>query len=426
MFKLFLRQLKKHRAGLIPVAIVWILGGYVIFTNHHACLATLSRWTVTLPGPGEQRPAAAMQYVEAARELIADDEIRLDLMHKMCNRHELRQADERDLYRPHWLEKIRSWNLAEPGSPSRVVEPSEYWDEHRATVLDALRSAVNAQALAFEITPGDLGLPEGETILVPAEVARYARAVCRPQIAVLAWGDYVEFQEVRAFQKLQTGEPELAENYAYPAEQQILILSALQEDPNYLRALREYGAGEPPLPEVGGTCADGNFRLACGAPLEAVKVLNKQLYFAPARSRPLLHLRLGALHRVLERETSDPQHLGRALDHYAGATESAPTEEEGRLNLARIFLMLADRSRTASPDAGREHRLYYERAYEELKQISLIKKGQGLTDDEFRELARHILIGLDRFRDADCFADLAHPTPGTDGLTRPHCKDLRL
>ncbi len=420
MLKLLLRQIKKHRAGLIPVLLAWVIGGTLLFKYNDSCLAALSRLVVRLPEPGTQRPVEALKYLEDARGIIAEKEIRLDLMARLCGKTPIKWTDDRELYRPHWLEKIRSWNLATaPDASAVVIEPDEYWKENRPVVLEALSLVMNAQALAFEITAADRALPEGETILVPDELGRYARALCNDQIAVLAWGDYVEFQEIRAFRRMMTADPNLEETYRYPVEQEILILESLREDPLYLRALREYAAGDPPLPEGGGTCGDTNFRLPCAAPRETLKVWNKELYFAPAAARPALHLRLGRLHRVLAKEAGTDEHLLLALDQFTGATVSIPLEEEARLGLTRLFLMLADRAPVGAP-----RREFFERAYDEIKMLSLITRGRGLTDREFRELTRHTLIGLGRFQDADCFADLARNVNG--GLTRPHCQDFRL
>ena len=195
MLRLIFRQILKHRLPLLILTVVWVVGGTLIFQNSHRMLAWLSRATVDLPEPGKEDPVRAMSYLQSARDRVRD--VRLDLMARTCTEFLPLQytGDARD-YRPHWLDRLSEWQIqTEDGL--ETVEPDRYWSQHVDDVLLALRDALSALQFAYEIDARDLGTAGEPTIVVADEVASLAEAACRPQLAMLAYGDYAEFLETR-------------------------------------------------------------------------------------------------------------------------------------------------------------------------------------------------------------------------------------
>ncbi len=358
MLRLIIRQIFKQWKALLPVALVWLVVGYFLFSedhntykkiyitlfsvseqevplppDKHSLLVTLSRLFTDLPGPGQQDPEKAYSaYVKPALARLEEEReslvcslplvncrsrqkiIRLDLMERACHSIPLRHEVDEFQYPPHWLERVKDWNLESRGAGGNnlaLVEPSRYWKEKAPLVLASLQELVNALSYAYEIPPSVQEDPEkARLILLPELISRLSRAVCRKEMGILAWGDYAEFLEVRAFQKEEKLDPDLEEVSLYPAEREILLLESLKGDARYLQALREYAAGSI-------SCSGASFSLSCYSPAESLKVHNKLLYFAPPGSRAEIYHTLGRLHASLAlRSAPDKQksHLEEALN----------------------------------------------------------------------------------------------------------------
>lgn len=444
MLRLIIRQILKHKWPLLILVFIWIGAGYLLFENSHRLLATLVRLTVNLPDPGRQDPEAALGYVESARERTAN--IRLDLMARTCtNFLPLRYTGAIEDFRPHWLEKLESWQVSTESGPE-PVEPDQYWSANIDEVLLALRDAVGAMQFAYEITAEDLGQPGAETILVPDLVARLASAACRQEIGVLAFGDYAEFQEQRAWlaiagdqstRSLERDDPRPVLSDLGPGERERLILEKLNGVESYNTALRTYLGGPPPDPHDRSACnnasgarhrggpteAAQNFRLACVAPTEAISVYDRLLAVAPAQEGPALHRDAALVHLLAARRASGAEaeaHHTAAVQHFTIASGAYETEFEARTELARLYLARAIEMESRSQaDAATEA---YALAHDEVRQLALLSRRRDFNETEFRELARRTLMGLGRFRDADCFADMSSLRYGT----RDHCLNLQL
>jgi len=421
------RQIYKHWKGLLPVFIAWAVGGYYLFKYKHAVLAELSHWFISLPAPGEQDQHRAFEYVTKSRERLSrgnvglfcrildtegcqternrEGNIRLGMMREACRRYSGKYRGD-EIYRPHWLEKIRRWKLRPAASsggeddPEAIVHPVHYWKTNRGTVLASLRDLIDATSFAYEISPKVSG--EKKIIYLPEEIAEHAGALCMDEIGLLTWGDYVAFQEDRALRRLKKKSPDFERVYTYRDERDLVIWRSLKKDPRYIRALREYSAGSPPSDGDPGSCRRGDRpRLSCLAPTEALNVFNKLLYLAPKSEQPHLRLRLGLLY-VLRVNIGEKRFLTRALDNLHLTAHQAKTERDARMNLARIYLKNGD----------------YRRAYEQVKEMWR----RDYSDRETRNIIRLTLMKLGRFADADCFADMAELKHGR----RPHCRDLQL
>ena len=416
MLRLILRQLAKHRGPILALVVVWSILGYFIVSYRHVWFSAIARSLVDLPEPGTQDPVRAYSYVDAALERNRDEGIELDLMIQACEDF-LPYSYHGDVaaFRPHWLEKLEHWRLHEQPTDEEVgldyqaVEPDLYWQEHRESVLSGVRDLSNALDYAYEIEPGDLGETEGQNILVAALFERFARAVCQEEQGRLAWGDYVSFQEDRAWRTVRSRNPDIDPQTVQPATRRRLILEQLRGQDRYEDALRHYAAGSPPTQGDLSVCRDGVFRLVCVAPLETIEVYEKLLAVSVSEQVPRYHLDLGRTYLVQARYGEPEQKQARielARDHFLVAATSRQTEQDARLELIRLYLAERD----------------YASAYEELRQLQLFSRQPGFQLDEYRRLARTTLMGMGRHADADCFAEMSDLSYGP----RPHCENLQL
>ncbi|MBI3394949.1 MAG: hypothetical protein HY042_03860 [Spirochaetia bacterium] len=387
----------KNWQGLLPVLLVWIVGGWLVFSNRHAMLARISSIFVTRPEPGRDLPHKAKPYVEHALERTKDAGVRLDLMAKACRYKPFEL--ETDFLPAHWLEKVRDWKVSGPSDAVvSVVEPDAYWKDNRAGVLSSLRDLLDAEQFAFEL-PAE----EGKTMtVIPRLVGTYAAALCRPDIAVLSWGDYAAFQEARAHYELTKDDADFETAHDIVDEQELFVLERLRGNALYLEALAEYAGMS-----FRQKCRPELFQLGCSSPLEAVRMQNRRLYFAPAEELPPIYLTLGHLHAYAAEKTSDhEEHYKNALNRFAGALKSKNTEQEARFGMIDVYL----------------HLRKSEDALLQLRALAIILKDSGFTDAEFREKAHVVLEAAGRHRDADCFAPMADLPHGG----RAHCENLRL
>ncbi|MCR9144396.1 MAG: hypothetical protein NXI24_19310 [bacterium] len=442
MLRLILRQILKHKWPLLILSVVWIGAGVFLFQNSHNMLAWLVRLTVELPEPGRQDPMSALGYVNEARERVRP--IRLDLMERTCGSFlPLRYTGSVEDFRPHWLEKLDAWQIQTESGP-QTVEPDLYWRDNLGDVLTSLRDAVSAMQFAYEITGADQGDPTLETTVVPDLVARLGRAACRPELAMLAYGDYARFQEERAWLHITDGKPTPSRAGPAPAladlgptERERLILEKLSGVPEYIRALRMYLGGPPVDPADASACngrigtalpngrpaGNQDLRLACVAPVEALSIYDRLLKVSPGADGPALH-RDAALVRLMaaRRAGGDAaaEHRAAAIQHLTIASGSYTTEFDARVELTRLYLARATELEALSQDDAAAGS--YALAHDEIRQLALLSRRRDFREQDFRELARRTLMGLGRFRDADCYSDMSSNRYGTRG----HCLDLVL
>ncbi|MEQ9364901.1 MAG: hypothetical protein RIF32_11690 [Leptospirales bacterium] len=441
MLRLILRQILKHKWPLLILSCVWIGAGYFLYHNSHNMLALLVRLTVDLPEPGRQDPLSALGYVKDARERVRP--IRLDLMQRTCTGFlPLRYTGSVEDFRPHWLEKLDNWQIQTESGPE-PVEPDLYWRDNLEEVLASLRDAVNAMQYAYEITGTDQGDATLETTVVPDLVARLARAACRPELAMLAYGDYAHFQEERAWLRITGGKASaVARDRAGPApiladlgpgERERLILEQLAGVPEYIRALRLYLGGPPVDPGDASACngrigavgrmGNQDLRLGCVAPTEALSIYDRLLQVSPADDGPALHRDAGLVRLMAARRSGGKAaeaHREAAIQHLTIASGSYATEFDARVELARLYLAWATELEALgrSGEAARKYAL----GHDEVRQLALLSRRRDFRERDFRALARRTLMGLGRFRDADCFADMSSNRYGT----REHCLNLAL
>ncbi|MCB1138955.1 MAG: hypothetical protein KDK23_09380, partial [Leptospiraceae bacterium] len=228
-------------------------------------------------------------------------------------------------------------------------------------------------------------------------ITDYAEALCMPLLGRLAWGDYVQFQETRAYRELEADAPE-AYRYRLPAERDLLALASLRNSRNYQEALLQYLGGGAPSPFSPEGCQSRS--LVCLAPREAFQVYNRLIFAAPAERLPYLFLEQGQVLGWMGRKGDDlfDNPYERALDQMSGAASHRSLERVARTEMTQIYL-----------ETGR-----YEEARQQLRQLALITNMDAPETSDLRELARKTLGGLKLHREADCFAEQR-------GLPRPHC-----
>ena len=402
MFRLILRQMARYRWALLLLAVIWTVAGVWFYRNRYSMVSYISALTTDFPEPGTQESSHAyFQFVEPALQDIADAGVRLDLMKRACPVQSRRPFFSVELARNHWLEKMRHWNVAPAEEAPNIVDPAGYWQQNRQIVLDALQKLIQATYYAYEISGEDRGVPGKEMILLPSLIDEYSSALCMPLLGRLSWGDYIQFQERRAYRNLQQ-EAGDSEDYLLPAEKDLLTLGSLRNSRNYQEALAQYMGGGPPSPFSPEGCNNGS--LVCLAPREAFDIYNRLLFSAPEERLPHLFLEqgrvMGWLARKNDNSLGDP--YPRALDLISGAASSPALQREARTDMTQIYLIQRD----------------YENARAELRQLSLITNMEGADAADLRDLARKALTGLGQAREADCFAE-------SYGVRRPHCRELR-
>ena len=429
MIKLFLRQFVKHWYALIPILFLWILGGILIFNSKDETLIVLSRWFSSLPAPGRQKPMKALPLVLKAMERTGKEKpgilcglyetescrrkkgrvkIRLDLMRKACAFIPVKHYDTEDVYKPHWLKKRREWTIGGPLGgvrtggirPDELVEPREYWEQHMPDVLASLKDLIDASEYAYEITARNRGEARGKTWIIPDLLARYARALCLDDIALMIWGDYASFQENRAYNKLKNEDPDFAGEFIFPRDRELRVLAKLVHDNRYRLALEEYSRGTAPDAGVRVACFQGPARLACFSPDEARMAYNKLLYILPEPYQAGYRLKLGLLYMMLGRQ-GKKNYLNKALDHLSEAARDNAYVIRARMNMARVYI-LQDK---------------YRLAREEVRQLRLVQ-AQG---KEYRDIVRLTLMGMGEYKNADCFSDMAGSSYGV----KERCKNFR-
>lgn len=442
MLRIVFRQLLKHWKTMLPVNLVWIIGGYFIFSNNHTywkelldtinpghkeeytlpnkhtILKDLSQFLVHFPEPGTENPKKAyFSYVRPAlnrlkfthKKLLCylpsilyrcspsergEIPIRLDLMTKACAFIPSTSHMSDLKLQPHWLATLKEWSLS-PGEDSitgdtEMASPVEYWKENQGIVLESLQDMINALSYAYVIPP-EVHNESENAIVIPQAISRISAAVCKPELGVLAFGDFARHLEVHAFRiREEAQNPHKSELRTYPTEKEILGFTELGKNPYYKIALNRYLSGGVPDPLSPELCRGHNFILSCYSPSEALKTYRKLLYFSDESEKPNIFLNMGKLYLFRSLKNDDRKDLKMALRFLYGATRHPAVEKEGRILMIRIYLKEQD----------------YRKAYDQLSQLSLVYRDRGMGDGEFRELARLTLIGVGRFRDADCFSSL--------------------
>jgi tetratricopeptide (TPR) repeat protein len=393
MLKLILRQLQKYRIPLLFLIVLWVVSGYYIFESRFALLSFLYRITRSLPEPGTQNPVQAYAFIEDALSALEDGQIDLRRMATACPatlKHSYRPDEE--YFQTDWLQRyLQRREFTEDAD----LSSDRYWMQHRKTVATALHSLLEATLYAYEI-PEEV--TKKESLLVPELVEKLSEALCNPYPALRVWGDYVHFQEKRAYRLLLEAEKDLELLLPFPAEQELLVLGTLKNRGEYIMALRRYAGGPAPS-DPDEACTD--FRLVCIAPAEAARVIDKLIYTSPEDRRGMLYLNQARIYLRLNRKDDREK----ALNRFEGATADRSTEIPARLEMGALL--------------ARDGR--YDEAYRQLHILDVIMGPQRKHSREFRALARSVLIGTGRFVEADCFSDESER-----GGLRPACVNFRL
>lgn len=362
-FRLILRQVFKHGGALSLVLLAWILGGFLLFTARNDMLVFFSRLFSSTPDHFEQKPEEAARHYRASRDLLEQEKVRLDLMIKACRTG---IPVTRELYRPHWLEQAREWNLGTRDKPV-LTTPDSYFAEKQPIVLAALKSALSAMAFSYTI-PDE----KGQTLYLPARIAELSAAVCQGQLGIFAWGDYAQFQEDR----LRAGlEKDMAGLSA--AARETLLLERLSQLPEYELALYHYSGRNASRTD----CRD--LQLDCFTLEEAIRVFNRRLYLTRGE-RGMAFLNLAFLHGRRFQSRKEKEDLDLALEYYSAARKDPALAGDAATETA--FLLFTQRD--------------YRAALEELDSYP------GRPDERMTALRKRILSALGAHRSADCLHPL--------------------
>lgn len=390
MFRLIIRQIVKNYKVILPLVVLWIIGGYYIFQNRFALLSTISRITANIPAAGTQNSHRAYhEYYLPAGKMV--EGIRLDLMAKSC-RKPIRKPVIEGLYiKPHWLEQLKDWNLSD-SDPLRtdqavIVDGDIYWMQNQETVLEALEIAVKGISYAYEIEP-DVSRQE-KTIFMPAFIQNLSQAVCDDITGLLAYGDYAEFLEIRAYRSIIKENPEYESMHPHPAERSVLVLEKLKNSENYRNALI-HALGARPVHQKTLRSCSGN--LNCLSPPDAVRIHDRLLYVSAERQLPQLYLGMGML---LAGSLNEYEQARPYLEEASGHLE---TEFDARIELAEMYL------KTKNPDA----------AYSQMKQLYRSMTAVQEQSPVYRSMAKRVLEANGKFREADCFSDMAGRYPSSE------------
>lgn len=414
MLRLIWRQILKHKLPVALLVLFWLIAGSFIFARRDLFFATLSAWFVRLPPPGEQDEASAWDKLRRAEERIASEGIDLRIMTRSCEAYLPRRyfGDARE-YRPDWLERLQDWRIATDeggaGQESQLAQPDQYWQDHIEATLLSLRDAINASEYGAEISPAVHKQAQRGVVIVAESIDRLARASCRPEAALLAWGDYLSWQEARAWNQMVADMNESERSEFGPGEKDQRVLRALRGDARYVKALRAYLGGGAPDPYDADACrGPAGYTLSCAAPGEAVRAYNRLLAVAPAEEAAALHLNAARALLHWRRSNKAPERdlVQESLDHLNIAALDRENEQDARFMIARVEL----------------ERRGLEAAYEQLKALQLLSRRPGFQQNEFRSLAAETLRGLGRMQDADCFTEMSDALLGP----RTHCRDLQL
>ncbi len=386
MLGLILRQLLQHKLVFFLFFGVWTTSAYYLITNGDQIFARLHHFLTSQSFSKRQNYHKAYQYILSAELRLKKNNIHLKIIEKSCKNIPIFYKGNIKEFAPHWLAKIEHWQVApknqfeqEMAQKDKVNDFPEYWKEKHSFVLESLSDVINAMQFAYEIPLGIVSEKKG-LLLVPDVFERYARALCRPQMAMLAWGEYVTFQETRAAKKIQSNDIEK-------------ILAELSDNALYIKALLNY-IGNTSLKtqnQFVSFCSRKNNHLACIAPKESIITYQKLITIEKSgKTYRRYHINLARSYIIAGNR--NPRHKkkyqAKALTQLQLATRFYKGETEARLGRATIFLQQKK----------------YKRALKELRYLKILSlKSQSIMKD-FHHLSRRALIGVGRLKDADCFA----------------------
>ena len=400
MLDLILRQIRRHQGPLFLVLLVWLIGAYFIYQNQHRVFAYLSHLFSSPALPEKQDSAKAYPYIKRAQKRIKEEKIDLRIMEKSCRKIPIRYRGEPEQFAPDWLDRLKNWKLEtveeakEEGSYKKVAGLPDYWKEKHAFVLLSLRDLINAMQFAYEVKAVEPKTKKRKLIIVSRLLEPYAKALCKDHLALLAWGEYLAFQERRAGGKEPKGSR--------------LYIEALR---NYLGETGSAGLGESSSPRLysgpltTSFCQRKRLNLSCLAPKESISTYQKLLRLEKASRIPGLHFKIAQSYLILASRESTKGAVQRrrkqALVHLRFAAKSYDWEVEAHLGMARIHL---------------KQKKYRQALSENIRRLKNLSRRPGFPHEEFSNLARQTLIGVGRPKDADCFST----------LYRKHCPELNL
>jgi len=320
-FRLILRQILKHGGAFSLLLLTWIAGGSLLFSYRDDLLVFFSRLLSGTPDSFSQKPEEAAALYRDARALLNEGDVKLELLARACQKSE---PITEKLYRPHWLEQRREWNLGTRDKPA-LTTPESYFKEKQPIVLEALQKSLDAMTFSFTFLD-----EKGQTVYLPDWITELSRAVCQEQLGIFAWGDFVSFQENRLRQEIETGDSNLS-----PAAQEIVLLERLSQLPDYSLALVRYSGGDASSTECQA------MQLDCLTLEEAIRVFNRRLHLSQGKEGQAF-LNLAYLYGRRYKIKKERKDFDLALDNYAAAGKDPALSADKVTQVALLYTIAGD------------------------------------------------------------------------------------
>ncbi len=407
MLKLIIRQILQRKTAVFFILIIWAISGYFIYQYKNEFFSRLS-YLFSEPSliKGKQDFKKAHRYFRQAQLYIKENQVDLGLMQQSCNKIPIKFTGSIKQFSPHWLQKLEDWHLLSYEIKNNVwsqqsailAELPDYWQKNRSIVWKSLKSIADALQFAYEIPDIDT-----KDILLPHIFTNYAKALCVPHLAMLVWGNYVEFQERRVTRSIG--------NHSRGT----LYLESLRGSTHYIEALRNFlGVFSSPSENGRGlrnslSYPNREMGLVSVNLEESIPFYEKLIFVEGAEARPSLHLSLGKIYHIVAQKYAsvnlkkENYYNKKALAHLRLAGQLSGLAAQAYEQIAFLWL----------------EKKKYGKAIVELRRLQKMRLKPGFSHREFIVLVRRTLIGLGRVNEVDCFIHTRQKQP-------PHCTGLNL
>lgn len=392
MNHLVFSYIARQKKAIFVLLLFWTAGGWLLYRHYHYLFALMSYYAIKPPFLSVQQEKKVLPYVRRAEKRIHDHKIDLKLMTQACAYYPSMYRINREERKLDFLEQIRNWKISysdktdayilkqleAKGQKAFLVEPDSYWKENLPFVLLSLKDITDALEFGNEISSEKIHPSSGKSSIVPLArlFAKYANAICRPELAVIVWSNYISFQERKNQRREQSLYREALYNYT---------------------GRKNFLSSKDDFQEV---CHTRNkISLTCFSPREGISTYNRLHSIEISWKHPQVHLYLAEAYLQAAFQESYPDgsqkkkkyYREQAIENLQRATHSYRYEADARMRLA--FLKLEQKQ--------------YTEALKEIRKISLFQKQTGFQREKYYRLAHRTLLALERWKDAECLSKLA-------------------
>ena len=420
MNQLIFSYISRQKKAIFLLLLFWAAGGWLLHRHHHYLFALMSYYAIKPPLLFAQQEKKVLPYVRRAEKRIHEHKIDLKLMTQACAYYPSMYRINWKERKPDFLEQIRNWKISysdktdahilkqleAKGQKAFLVKPASYWKENLPLVLLSLKDIANALEFGDEVSSEKIHplgtsskedikkIPSsGKSSVVPLArlFAKYAKAICRPELAMIVWGNYISFQERKSQKREQS----------FSSRKKTLPL--LKKDSLYREAIYGYIEGKnlfPSKDDFQEVCHTRNkISLTCFSPQEGISAYHRLHSIETSWKHPQVHLYLAEAYLQATFQESFPHgsqkkkkyYREQAIKNLQQATRSYTHEADARMRLA--FLRLEQKQ--------------YAEALKELHKISSFQKQAGFQREKYYRLAHRTLVALGRWKDAECLSKLA-------------------